>query len=147
MTDTPEYTHTYAAIRSQAQDIGEGWSQATIIVKPGETAWNPGSTKRPIYGAAKVTYQFVAPSGSVHGYEDYAPVRFTKQVGATDGQEDTRFNDHIVKVGDEGVWYTYHWSEDDEFEDWYICRINHPDEEGQYMYVPVHKSQIEFITE
>jgi hypothetical protein len=38
---------------------GSGWSYATVALKPGDTAFNPASTKpeRVIHGPAKVTYE------------------------------------------------------------------------------------------
>jgi len=36
---------------------GEGWSEAHVELGKDDTAWNPGSTKYPIYGPAYVVYE------------------------------------------------------------------------------------------
>jgi hypothetical protein len=49
-------TYSSNQIRAQAVDHGNGWSFAGIVLKRGETAWNPASTKGPIHGPGLVEY-------------------------------------------------------------------------------------------
>jgi hypothetical protein len=43
-------------VRAQAVDIGQGYTIAGIVLGEGETAWNPASTKGPLYGPGVVEY-------------------------------------------------------------------------------------------
>jgi hypothetical protein len=44
--------------------VGKGWFRATIELAKGDTAWNPASTKRVIYGPCTVQYER-GPSGGI----------------------------------------------------------------------------------
>lgn len=54
-------TH-YKLEQLEWRDLGNGWSEASVTLREGDTATNPASTKGPLYGPAKVTYQ-KAPGG------------------------------------------------------------------------------------
>lgn len=45
-----------------AQDMGEGWRTASVLLAIGETAWCPASTKKVYAGPGWVTYM-IHPSG------------------------------------------------------------------------------------
>lgn len=59
MTDE---TYDANRIRSLAVDLGDRWTLAEIQLAKDETAWNPLSTKGPIYGPQAVQY-VMHPSG------------------------------------------------------------------------------------
>ena len=44
--------------------LGEGWYKAEVSLKEGDSAWNPASTKRELYGPATVLYR-KAPDGGI----------------------------------------------------------------------------------
>ncbi len=43
-------------VRERAVDLGEGWSIASLVLMRRDTAWNPCSTKGPIYGPGLVEF-------------------------------------------------------------------------------------------
>ena len=51
--------------------LGEtGWSRASVTLDESDTAWQPGSTKRVIYGPAVVTYEIAPDGGASATVED-----------------------------------------------------------------------------
>jgi hypothetical protein len=53
-------------------DIGNGWRRHIVQLNAGDTATNPASTKRPLFGPGFIVYD-VAPSGiTAHEYNDSA---------------------------------------------------------------------------
>jgi hypothetical protein len=48
---------TFGADRLDWQDIGEGWQEVTVALADGESAWDPTSTKRALWGPGTVTYR------------------------------------------------------------------------------------------
>jgi hypothetical protein len=45
------------AVRERAVDVGEGYFMAGLVLHRGDTAWNPASTKGPLYGPSLVEYE------------------------------------------------------------------------------------------
>jgi hypothetical protein len=53
--------------------LGEsGWRRASVTLNEGDTAWQPGSTKRVLYGPLIVNYQ-EAPDGGVDATTEEIP--------------------------------------------------------------------------
>lgn len=53
--------------------LGEtDWKRASITLQEGESAWQPGSTKRVIWGPCIVNYQS-APDGGVDAHTEEIP--------------------------------------------------------------------------
>lgn len=44
-------------VRSHALDVGGGWSITGLLLARGDTAWNPASTKGPLYGPSLLEYR------------------------------------------------------------------------------------------
>src|SRR4051812_9742699 len=44
-------------VRERAVDVGGGWTVAGLLLDRGDTAWNPASTKGPLYGPSMVEYR------------------------------------------------------------------------------------------
>lgn len=63
------------------RDLGNGWTEATVWVAEGSTADNPASTKGPLYGPARITYQR-APDGGIETHVRFGP-RFTAEEKAS----------------------------------------------------------------
>jgi hypothetical protein len=59
-------TYTAERVRELAINLGQGYSFAGIVLKRGETAWNPASTKSPLYGPGKVEYHMHSSNIEVH---------------------------------------------------------------------------------
>lgn len=59
---------TYDAdrIRQLAVDIGHNWSVTAVVLKRGETAWNPASTKGPLFGPSLLEYNMHTSGIEVH---------------------------------------------------------------------------------
>ena len=58
---------TAADLEGRWRDIGSGWSLADVLLHAGDTAWDPGSTKRVIHGPGAFRYRR-APDGGVDVY-------------------------------------------------------------------------------
>jgi hypothetical protein len=51
---------------------GTGWRRASVTLDEGDSAWQPGSTKRVIYGPGVVMYQ-QAPDGGIDATVEALP--------------------------------------------------------------------------
>lgn len=50
-------TYDAATVRSLAVQVDGAWEITALVLKDGETAWNPASTKGPLHGPALVEYE------------------------------------------------------------------------------------------
>lgn len=63
-------TYDAQRIRQLAVDFGDGYSLAPVVLQRGETAWNPASTKGPLFGPSLIEYRFT-PSNIEVFKEDF----------------------------------------------------------------------------
>lgn len=61
--------HSSTDITAAAEDIGEGWSRATVILRKGDTCHNPGSTKWVFAGPGTVTFAIHATGWGIEASE------------------------------------------------------------------------------
>jgi hypothetical protein len=59
-------TYTAERVRELAVDLGGSWQFFGVVLKRGETAWNPASTKGPLYGPSLVEYRMHYTGIEVH---------------------------------------------------------------------------------
>ncbi|CAM4326235.1 Minor tail protein [Nocardia ninae] len=54
--------YDWAQILASAEDLGEGWKKAVVVLKEGDSAHSPLSSKWDFQGAGEITYK-IHPSG------------------------------------------------------------------------------------
>jgi hypothetical protein len=62
--------HGKAAHWIPGHDLGEGWTRYIVQLAKGDTADNPSSTKRPLYGPAFVVYDVAHTGITTHVHKD-----------------------------------------------------------------------------
>lgn len=61
-------TYDPATIRSLATDVGYGRTVTELALAEGETAWNPASTKGPLFGPSTLVYDNHVSGITIHEF-------------------------------------------------------------------------------